>query len=70
MKKNKRDRINRRKFVGHVATGTMLAFGMGVMVPRASAVNWTVSGGVSHTESGGGETTTESGQISASGSTN
>jgi hypothetical protein len=35
--KNKTDRINRRKFVSHLASGTVLAFGMGVMAPRASA---------------------------------
>jgi len=69
MKKGKRDRINRRKFVGHVATGTMLAFGMGVMVPKASAINWNVSVGASHTDSHNGESTTESVSIGISGST-
>ena len=33
----KRDKINRRKFVSHVATGTALAFGMGVMCSNAYA---------------------------------
>jgi hypothetical protein len=37
MKKRKKDQINRRKFVSHVATGTVMAFGMGVMAPSAYA---------------------------------
>jgi hypothetical protein len=65
-KKTKADRINRRKFVSHVATGTVMAFGMGVMTPRASAIGIgpvTVTGGI-QTHSKDPSSPTESGGIS------
>jgi hypothetical protein len=65
-KKNKTDRINRRKFVSHVATGTVMAFGMGVMTPRAGAIGIgpvTFSGQI-QTHSKDPSAPTESGGIS------
>jgi hypothetical protein len=65
-KKKNADRINRRKFVSHVATGTVMAFGMGVMTPRAGAIGIgpvTISGGV-QTHSKDPSSPTESGTIS------
>ena len=45
----KKERITRRRFVRHVAAGTVLAFGMGIMAPKAYAGHITVgiSGSVS-----------------------